>query len=581
MHQQELSPYDQKIWIKSYDSHVKPKLDYPKESLGKLFDDAMTKYPDIPACYFMEKRISFKEIREMIHRFATFLQKNGLKKGDRVAINLPNCPQYMVAHFGTLLAGGVASGCSPLMSPNELEYQINDSGSKFFVTLDAIYAGALIKILDKVPNLGCIITTNVADYMGFPKFKVVLGKLLKKIPKGKVIPYSGKKVLDFKDVMETLIDLKDVSIDVDKDLALLQYTGGTTGLPKGTELTHANIITNLIQIKTWLDIKDEDEGGVILSAFPLFHLAGLQMSMITLFISCSQVLIANPRDTNHIIMEMIEKKPRIVANVPTLYLNIKNSLKVKEFSETSLESVEIYASGAAPFPAEAIRDFEKAMKAENKLLEVYGMTETSPIIAMNPYRGMKKVGTVGLPVPDVDLRLVNVETGEQVPLGQAGEIICKGPSVTRGYYNKHEANAQTIINGWFHTGDIGVMDEDGYIKIVDRTKDMLIVSGYKVYSVHVEDILTKHPDIELVAIIGLPDPDRPGSEIVKAVVKLREGLQSTETVKKNLKKYASEYLSKYENPKIWEFREDLPLTVVGKVLKRALRDEAEKNNLDD
>jgi len=581
MHQQELSPYDQKIWIKSYDSHVKPKLDYPKESLGKLFDDAMTKYPDIPACYFMEKRISFKEIREMIHRFATFLQKNGLKKGDRVAINLPNCPQYMVAHFGTLLAGGVASGCSPLMSPNELEYQINDSGSKFFVTLDAIYAGALIKILDKVPNLGCIITTNVADYMGFPKFKVVLGKLLKKIPKGKVTPYSGKKVLDFKDVMETLIDLKDVSIDVDKDLALLQYTGGTTGLPKGTELTHANIITNLIQIKTWLDIKDEDEGGVILSAFPLFHLAGLQMSMITLFISCSQVLIANPRDTNHIIMEMIEKKPRIVANVPTLYLNIKNSLKVKEFSETSLESVEIYASGAAPFPAEAIRDFEKAMKAENKLLEVYGMTETSPIIAMNPYRGMKKVGTVGLPVPDVDLRLVNVETGEQVPLGQAGEIICKGPSVTRGYYNKHEANAQTIINGWFHTGDIGVMDEDGYIKIVDRTKDMLIVSGYKVYSVHVEDILTKHPDIELVAIIGLPDPDRPGSEIVKAVVKLREGLQSTETVKKNLKKYASEYLSKYENPKIWEFREDLPLTVVGKVLKRALRDEAEKNNLDD
>ncbi|MFX1555610.1 MAG: AMP-binding protein [Promethearchaeota archaeon] len=581
MQEQELSPYDQKIWIKSYDSHVKPKLIYPKESLGKLFDDAMAKYSDIPACYFMEKKISFKEIREMVHRFATFLQKNGLQKGDRVAINLPNCPQYLVAHFGTLLAGGVASGCSPLMSPNELEYQINDSGSKFFVTLDAIYDKALIKILDNLPNLRCIITSNIADYMGFPKFKVVLGKLLKKIPKGKVIPYSGKTILNFKSIMENQIDLKHVSIDVDKDLALLQYTGGTTGLPKGTELTHANIIANLIQIKNWLDFKEEDEGKVILSAFPLFHLAGLQMSMVALFMSCSQVLIANPRDTKHIIKEMIEKKPRIVANVPTLYLNIKNSPKVKEFSESGLESVEIYASGAAPFPAEAIRDFEKAMKAENKLLEVYGMTETSPIITMNPYRGMKKVGTVGLPVPDVDLRLINVETGEQVPLGQAGEIICKGPNVTRGYYNKPEANAQTIINGWFHTGDVGIMDEDGYIKIVDRTKDMLIVSGFKVYSVHVEDLLTKNPDIELVAIIGLPDPDRPGSEIVKAVVKLREGLQATETVKKNLKKYASEFLSKYENPKIWEFREELPLTVVGKVLKRALREEAGKNNLDD
>jgi long-chain acyl-CoA synthetase len=524
MLEKELSPYDQKIWIKSYDAHVRPKLDYPKESLGKLFDDAVAKYPHIPACYFMEKKISFKEIREMVHRFATFLQKNGLQKGDRVAINLPNCPQYLVAHFGTLLAGGVASGCSPLMSPNELEYQINDSGAKFFVTLDAIFDRALIKILDKVPNLRYIITTNIADYMGFPKFKVILGKLLKKIPKGKVAPYPGKNVLNFKDVMETLIDLKQVSIDVDNDLALLQYTGGTTGLPKGTELTHANITANLIQIKNWLDFKEEDEGKVNLSAFPLFHLAGLQMSMVTLFMSCSQVLIANPRDTTHVIKEMIDKKPRIVVNVPTLYLNIKNSLKTKEIPESSLKNIEIYVSGAAPFLAEAIRDFEKAMKAENKLLEVYGMTETSPIITMNPYRGMKKVGTVGLPLQDLDLRL----------------------------------------------------DEDGYLKIVDRTKDMLIVSGYKVYSVHVEDVLTKHPDIELVAIIGLPDPDRPGSEIVKAVVKLRESLQETETVKKNLKKYASEYLSKYENPKIWEFREELPLTIVGKVLKRALRDEEKK-----
>lgn len=571
------SPYDQKIWIKSYDKHVKSNLSYPKESLGKLFDDAMTKFPERIACYFMKREMSFKELRDNVHRFATFLQKNGLKKGDRVAINLPNCPQYLIAHFGTLIAGGVASGCSPLLSPTEIAYQINDSEAKFFVTLDAVYAKVLIKVLDKVPKLNCVITTNVSDYMGLSKVIVSIGKLLGKIPKGKVKPFSGKKIIDFRDVLDISPDLKQVDIDVDKDLALLQYTGGTTGLPKGTELTHANLIANTIQIITWIDTSIAKEGEVNLSAFPLFHLAGLAMSMVTLYVSAGQILIANPRDSGHIIEEMKEKNPRIMVNVPTLYLTIKNNPKAKEIPKSTLEAIEIYISGAAPFPAEAINDFEESLDAKNKVLEVYGMTETSPILTMNPYYGKKKIGTVGLPVPDTELRLVDIETGEQVPLGKPGEIICKGPQVTRGYYNKPEANAKTIIDGWLHTGDVGVMDDDGYITIVDRTKDMLIVSGYKVYSVHVEDILTKHPNIEMVAIIGLKDPDRPGSEIVKAVIQLKEDIQPTEVVKEDLKKYAADHLSKYENPRIWEFRETLPLTTVGKVLKRALREEASKN----
>ena len=571
--QSEKTPYDAKIWLKSYDKHVPASLKYPKESLGKLLDKAMSRFPDRTACYFMKKEISFRDFRDYVHRFATFLQTNGLQKGDRVAINLPNCPQYLIAHFGTLLAGGVASGCSPLLSPNELAYQINDSESKFFVTLDAIYAKVLMKILEKVPKLNCIITTNVSDYMGLGKLVVSLGKLIGKIPKGKVIPFPGKKVLHFQEVLEENPDLKEVSIDVDNDLALLQYTGGTTGLPKGTELTHTNIISNMEQIITWIDTKIAKEGEINLSAFPLFHLAGLQMSMTTLYTSAPQILIVNPRDTKHIIEEVIDKHPRLMVNVPTLYLSIKNNPLIKQVPESALNNLEVYISGAAPFPAEAIRDFEGAMKAENKLLEVYGMTETSPILTMNPYYGKKKIGTVGLPVPDTEIRLVDVETGEQVELGKAGEIICKGPHVTRGYYKKPEANAQTIIDGWFHTGDVGIMDEDGYITIVDRTKDMLIVSGYKVYSVHVEDVLTKHPDIEMVAIIGLKDPDRPGSEIVKAVVQLKEGVEPTESIKENLKKYAAEHLSKYENPKLWEFRETLPLTTVGKVLKRALRED--------
>jgi len=571
------SPYDAKIWTKSYDKHVKTTLSYPKEGLGMLFDRAMKKYPDRIACYFMEREMTFNELNDYVHRFATFLQKNGLKKGDRVAINLANCPQYLVAHFGTLLAGGVASGCSPLMSATEIAYQINDSEAKFFVTLDAFYEKVLTKVLDKVPNLKTIITTNISDYMGLSGIKVTLGKLLKKIPKGKVIPFAGKNVLDFNDVIKTENNVTPVTIDTEKDLALLQYTGGTTGLPKGTELTHKNIISNIVQISTWIDrTEEEQEDMVNLSAFPLFHLAGLAMSMVTLYLSASQILIANPRDSDHIIKEMMDKKPVMMVNVPTLYLAIKNRINekwpIKKIPRDVLNDIEVYISGAAPFPAEAINDFESSLVAKNKVLEVYGMTETSPIITMNPYYGKKKIGTVGLPVPDMELRLVDVETGVQVELGKPGEIICKGPQVSRGYYNKPDANSKTIIDSWFHTGDVGVMDEDGYITIVDRTKDMLIVSGYKVYSVHVEDILTKHPNIEMVAIIGLKDPDRPGSEIVKAVVQLKEEVEPTDKIKAELKNYAAEHLSKYENPRIWEFRKTLPLTTIGKVLKRALRE---------
>ncbi len=565
--------FDEKIWTKSYDDHVKASLDYSKEPLGKILDKAMQKYPDKPACWLMKREMPYQELRDMTHRFATFLQKNGLEKGDRVAICLANCPQYLAAQFGTLLAGGVASGCSPLLSADEIAYQLKDSEAKFLITLDAVYAKILMKkkVLEKVPNLKVIVTTNISEYMGLSKLLVIIGKLIGKIPKGKVKPYPGKQIFDFKtDIVNIPIDVKDVSIDVNKDLAFLQYTGGTTGRPKGTELTHANIISNLTQIMTWLDLVPGEE--VCESAFPLFHLAGLIFAHLVVWGSHSQVLIPNPRDTSHFIADWIEHKPTLILNVPTLYVMLMNNSKSTKIPKDVLDTVKIYGSGAAPFPAETIRDFEKHFQAENKVMEVYGMTETSPIISMNPKYGTKKIGTVGLPVSNTELRLVNLDTGAQVELGEPGEIILQGPQVTRGYYKKPEANAKTIIDGWLHTGDVGVMDEDGYIKIVDRTKDMLIVSGFKVYSVHVEDVMAKHPDIELIAIIGLKDPKRPGSEIVKAVVQLKDGVKLTDALKDDIKEYANKSLSKYENPKVWEFREELPTTLVGKVLKRELRE---------
>ncbi len=559
------------LWMKSWDKHVKKDLDYPKENLGTLYIKAMERFPEKVACWMREREITYKELTDYVKRFATFLKDNSVKKGDVVSICLANSPQFLIAHFGTILAGAVASGLNPLLSEKEIAYQLNDSKSKVIVTLDVIFEKRLTKILDRTPNLEIIVTTNISEYMGLSKLKVMLGKLLGKIPKGKVFPVEGKKVVPFANVMEdTSIDVKPVDIDIEKDLALLQYTGGTTGFPKGTELTHANIIFQHVQFADWLNL---DMGvDVVISAFPAFHIAGMITATEAVWLSCAQVLIPNPRDTDFLIDEFIDKKPTIVANVPTLYGMIMNNPKSFEIPQTVLDNVKVYISGAAPFPAEMIRKFEIHMKAEGRVMELYGMTETSPICVSNPFLGKKKIGSVGLPLQGMQVRIVNIENNEDAETGIPGEILLKGPIVTRGYYNKPEATKQTITEGWLHTGDVGVMDEEGYLRIVDRVKDMLIVSGYKVYSTYVESILTKHPSIDLIAIVGVPDPDRPGSEIVKAFVSLGADMTPTEEVKADIIKFADDNLSKYENPKQWEFRDQLPLTTVGKVLKRALKD---------
>ncbi len=563
----------EKIWLKTYDKHVPPSIDYVVEDLGTCLSKIMETYADRIGFYFMDKEMTYGEILELSKRFATFLQKNGLEKGDVVTVNIPNCPQYLIAVYGTYIAGGVCSGCSPLLSPPEIAYQIDDSDSKFVVTMDIVYEKIFSKIVDKLPKLKVIIPTNISEFMGFGGFKLFMGKLIKKIPKGNMDPslFPGGKVVPFLEVMQTPLDLKPVKIDPKKDLAQIQYTGGTTGRPKGVEITHFNLRANMSQFDVWLH--REKGTDITLSAFPYFHIAGLFIGLYLTYIGSSHVIIANPRDTDHIIKEMIDKKITCFGNVPTLFLMIQRNPKSKEIPAEILDKISLYVSGAAPFPAEAIKDFERDFHTENKFVEVYGMTESAVLVTVNPALGEKRIGTVGLPLPDTEVKLVDVATGEEVDLGKPGEICLKGPQITRGYYKKPEATSQTWIDGWLHTGDVGVFDKEGYLKIVDRTKDMLSVSGFKVYSVHVEEVLTKHPDIQLVAIIGLPDKDRPGSEIVKAIIQLKQGVKETPEVKESIANYAKESLAKYEIPKIWEFKEELPLSLVGKVLKKALREE--------
>lgn len=563
------------LWYKNYDPHILSDFIYPKESLGKLYTRMMAKYPNNPACWTMNGEMLYEELLQNVEKFASFLQANGVQKGDVVSICLVNCPQYLIAHFGTLLIGAIASGLNPLLSEQEMVYQLKDSGSKVFVTLDAIYEKRLQRILNDLPNLEIIVTTNLAEYMELGIIKETLGKLLGKIPKGKVGAWPGKYVVKFQEVMKnTSINFKEVPIDVENDIALLQYTGGTTGFPKGTELTHANMIAQHTLFTHWGNI--EEGKHIVMSAFPAFHLAGLMVLSETVWVGGSQVLIPNPRDTDHFIAEMIAKKPTLVANVPTLYGMIMNNPKSKDIPKDVLDNVIVYISGAAPFPVKLIQEFEEHMKAQNKVMELYGMTETSPVATCNPFFGKKKVGTVGLPLPNIFIKIADLESGEDLETGQPGEILIKGSIVARGYHKKPDATTASIKNGWLHTGDVGIMDEEGYIQIVDRIKDMLIVGGYKVYSVHVEDIMVKHPNVELAAIVGVPDQDRPGNDMVKAYIKLKTGIERSEEVLSDIKTYAKENLSKYENPKLWEFREEMPLTTVGKVLKKALRDSARR-----
>jgi len=564
----------EKFWFKSYDDHVPHNLDYPKDDLGTILSRSMKKFGDRVGFYFMDYEIPFKDVLKNAQIFATFLQKHGLDKGDVVAINIPNTPQYLFALYGTLIAGGTSTGLSPLLSPVEMAYQLNDCKAKFVVTMDILYEKVFPKFLDKVLSLEVIIPTNISEYMGFSGFKVFMGKLIGKIPKGKMDPWPGKTVVPFLEAMETPIDLKKVNIDAQKDLALIQYTGGTTGRPKGTEITHFNLSANMHQFYAWLDRVDGTD--ITLSAFPYFHIAGLFIGLYLTFIGSTHVIIANPRDTDHIIKEIVDKKITVFGNVPTLFLMVQKNPKSKDIPDETLNDITLWVSGAAPFPAEAVRDFEKEFHTENKFVEVYGMTESAVLATVNPAKGEKKIGTVGLPLPDTDVKVVDVETGEEVSIGQPGEILLKGPQVTERYYNKPEATAKTYIEGWLHTGDVGVFDEEGYLIIVDRTKDMLSVSGFKVYSVHVEDVLTKHPDIQLCAIIGVPDTDRPGAEKVKAIIQLKEGIEPDDKTKSSIQKYAQEHLAKYEVPKIWQFLEELPTTMIGKVLKRALREEEKK-----
>jgi len=557
-------PYALKPWLKHYDDHVPHSLNYSNKTYAELFREATTHIPSRTAVYYMGRGITYHELDKLSNRFAHFLKKSGLKPGDTVGVNLPNIPAYYISILGIQKAGCVLTGVSPLLQPKELEYQLNDSGTKLLVTLDALFE----KVKTVVPQtkVETVAVAGIADFLS--PLKAFLGKLFKKIPAGKMSPITGITVGRFMQLLQ-----KVPSDFVEEKLTpgspcLMQYTGGTTGPPKGAVLTHQNMVSQIQQTNTWLDISIGEE-ATLLSAFPLFHQAGLFLAMDAMAFGGTQVAVPNPRDLDFLISAIKKFKPSGIVNVPTIYLEL---LKKPKFKSLDFSGVEWFISGAAPFPPEYIKAFEEVV-GQGKLVEVLGMTETSPVHMGLPHYGMKKPGSVGIPFPDTEVKLIDPDSGDMVPVGEPGELVVKGPQVfTAGYHNKPDETAATLRDGWIYTGDVCKMDDDGYFYVVDRLKDMVIVSGYKVFTRTVDDVLMEHPDIDMAAAIGLPDPTRPGSEIVATAIVLKPGVEKSEDSREKITQYMREKVAPYKVPKRIEFMEELPLSAVGKVLKRELRE---------
>ncbi|HOI72852.1 MAG TPA: AMP-binding protein [Syntrophales bacterium] len=544
--------YAAKPWLNHYDQSIPKKLEYPDISYAEALQKAFQEVPSRVALIYVGTEITYRELDEQSNRFARFLIETGCRPGDVVGFHMPNIPASYIGSAGTQKAGCIFTGVSPLLTAEELAYQLNDSGAKVLITADLLFP--VVKQAIGETGVKVVVVASIFDYMP------------QDVPASPPDPIPGVETLGFKDAIASM-PADPVGVKVDPGAAcLMMYTGGTTGPPKGALLTNRNIVGHMTQLNAWLGYPMGKH--VAMSAFPMFHQAGNFMVMWNMAMGSTNIVIPNPRDLQFFVKAMETHRPTMTVNVPTIYLEL---LKLPEFRALDFSGVQFFVSGAASFPAENIRQFEEVV-GKGKVIEVCGMTETSPVIVALPLHGVKKVGSVGMPVCDTEVKLVDPESGKTVPLGEPGEMVARGPQVfSLGYHNKLEDTAHTLRDGWIYTGDVAVMDEDGYFYIVDRLKDMVSVSGFKVFTQVVDDALHAHPSIDLAATIGLPDPKRPGSELVACAVVLKAGSAGDDEMRQDIIEYMKKTVAPYKVPKVVRFMDALPMSSVGKVLKRELR----------
>ncbi len=553
-------PSLERPWFAHYDEGVPRTLEYPDMPVDRFLSDSAARHPNRDAIIFYGARLSYRALNEAVDRFAAALADRGLSKGDRVSLFLPNCPQMVIAYYGTLRAGGVVVSTSPLYSARELEHQLNDSGAQTMVALSKLYPLAR----EVVPRTGLkrIIVANIKEY--FPPLLRLLFTLLREKKEGHRVELEGGRGTEHFTAFLGSAPRTPPAIDVGStDPALFQYTGGTTGLAKGAVLTHRNLVANTMQTTAWL-VRDRGGSESFLAAIPFFHVYGMTVVM-NLCIALGHTMILLPQFRVKEVLQTIAKyRPAFFPGVPMMYVAINNFPEVGKYD---LRSIKACLSGSAPLPVEVQARFEALTGA--RLVEGYGLTETSPVTHANPLYGKRKPGMIGLPLPDTDAKIVDLEIGERtLPPTEIGELAVKGPQVMQGYWNRPDETANVLREGWCYTGDIACMDEEGYFAIVDRKKDMIIAGGFKVYPRDVEEPLYEHPKVQEAVAVGLPDPYR--GEMVKVYIVLREGQSATE---QEIIDYCRGRMAKYNVPTHVEFRATLPKSLVGKVLRRALREE--------
>ncbi len=550
---------EERPWLKHYDKGVPVHIDYPEVPLYYFLEESARKYPDKPCTIFKGAIISYREMSQLTDSLAAGLSQVGVKKGDRVGIFMPNTPQFVQAYFAVLKLGAVVVATNPLYTPREIEHQVNDAGIEVMVVMSNFYH--LIKETQPKTKIRTIVVTNIKEALP-PVLSFLFGLTQEKkagfrvqLAKGDV--WMKDLIAEHKPEDRPKVEVRP------EDTALFQYSGGTTGESKGAVAMHRNLVANSLQMRHWISsAKDGEE--TVLMAIPLFHVYGMVAGMnFGLATGASLVMIPNPRDMKDVLNSIQKYKPTIFPGVPTLYNAINNNPDVVA-GKYNLSSIKACISGSAPLMRETKDKFESL--TGGKLFEGYGLSEAPTATHCNPMFGENRAGSIGLPLPDVDVRIVSLDDGvTNLPPGEIGELVIKGPQVMKGYHNMPTETNNTLREGWLFTGDIARMDEDGYFFIMDRKKELIKPGGYQVWPREVEEVIMENPKVLEVGVAGVPDPYR--GETVKAWVVLKPGETARE---EDIKAWCQERMAKFKVPTQVEFRKELPKTIVGKILRREL-----------
>ena len=553
---------EDRIWHAHYDQGVPPSIEYGSDTLVDLLEKTAKQFGGSKALIFMNFEMTYSELLRDVSRLGRAMARLGVGPGKRVAIQLPTLPQTVIAYYAALMIGAEVVLTNPLYTEREVEHQWTDADCVLAVVADFIWDQKLRAHREKLPPRNYIIA-SIPEYLGFPLNWLAPFKLKKKDPPAWAKVKREPGVHFFRELIkQTDQEAPRPKLDLDS-IAVLQYTGGTTGVSKGAVLTHRNLAANVQQIVAWFT-QAKPGKEVILICLPLFHVFGMTVGMNWAVASgAAMVLMPDPRDFNTLVRSISKHRVTLFPGVPALFNGLNNFPGIEHID---VSSVKACFSGSAPIPIDVLERFESLTGA--RIVDGFGMSETSPVATVNPLEGLRKIGTVGIPVSDTDLKIVDADDPTQdMPIGSPGELVLRGPQVTSGYWNRPDETAKTILNGWLHTGDLATLDEDGYVRIVGRKKDMISAGGFKIYPDEVDNVLMAHPDILEAATIGIPDERR--GETVKSFIVLQPGKRMT---KEQLDQYCRESLAAYKVPREVEFLPELPKSSVMKVLRRELRE---------